>query len=126
VDGVETPLDSVLDSQVDLTPTPLVTGAKVFENPHSAPLAAVDDGVVWHRDGTAFAGEASSSPVAIRVNYSHGWSPQPEPVDWFTSVSAVEGRATFSATGYLSYAPYAAAGLLLLALGLIGWGRARR
>ena len=126
VEGVQTPLDSILDSQVDLTPTPLLTGAKVFENPHSAPLAGVEDGVVWHRDGTAFAGEASSSPLEIRVNYSGGWAPQPERVDWFTNVSAVEGRAIFSATGYLSYAPYAAAGLLLLALGLIAWGRARR
>jgi Glycosyltransferase like family 2 len=126
VEGTETPLDPILDSQVDLTPTPLITGAKVFENPQSAAMAAVDEDLVWHREGTGFAGAPSSDPLAIRVNYSDGWAPQPGQNDWFTSVSAEDGQASFSASGYLSYAPYAAALLFVLAIGFVSWGRARR
>jgi hypothetical protein len=126
VEGAETPLDPILDSQVDLTPTPLITGAKVFENPQSAEMAAVDEDLVWHREGTGFAGPPSSDPLSIRVNYSDGWAPQPGQNDWFTAVSAVDGQATFSASGYLSYAPYAAALLFVVAIGLVSWGRARR
>jgi len=126
VEGIETPLDPVLDSQVDLVPTPLITNADVFENPRVDPLASVDDDVVWHREGTGFAGPVSAGPAVLRVNYSHGWDPQPELEDWFTTVSGMDGTAVFSATGYLSYAPYAAALLFVLALGLVSWGRARR
>ena len=126
VEGAETPLDPILDSQVDLTPTPLITGAKVFENPQSAAIAAVDEDLVWHQEGTGYAGAPSSDPVAIRVNYSHGWAPQPAPNDWYTLVSAGDGQATFTGTGYLSFAPYAAALLLVAAMGLVAWGRARR
>ncbi len=126
VEGTETPLDPILDSQVDLVPTPLVTDADVFENPRVDPLASVEEGVVWHREGTGFSGPASSGPAVLRINYSHGWEPQPELEDWFTTVSGVGGRAVFSATGYLSYAPYAAAMLFVLALGLLFWGRTRR
>jgi GT2 family glycosyltransferase len=126
VEGTETPLDPILDSQVDLVPTPLVTNADVFENPRVDPLASVEDGVVWQREGTGFAGPASTAPAVLRINYSHGWEPQPELEDWFTTVSGIEGAAVFSATGYLSYAPYAAAVLFVMALGLVSWGRARR
>ena len=126
LEGTDTPLDPILDSQVDLVPTPLVTNAEVFENPSADPLASVEDDVVWHREGTGFAGPVSSGPAVLRVNYSHGWDPEPELEDWFTTVSGIEGTAEFSATGYLSYAPYAAALLLVLALGLVSWGRARR
>ncbi len=125
VEGPETPLDLILDSQVDLVPTPLVTGAEVFENPSSEPLAATSDGVVWHRQGAGFEGQAAERAM-IRVNYSHGWAPEPELQDWFVTVAADRGTASFSATGYLALAPYLAAGLLLIALVLIGWGRARR
>ncbi len=126
VEGTETPLDPILDSQVDLVPTPLVTNADVFENPRVDPLASVEEDVVWHREGTGFAGPVSSGPAVLRVNYSHGWNPQPELEDWFTTVSGMDGTAVFSATGYLSYTPYAAALLFVLALGLVAWGRARR
>jgi hypothetical protein len=126
VEGTETPLDPILDSQVDLVPTPLVTNADVFENPRVDPLASVEDGVVWQREGAGFAGTASTAPALLRINYSHGWEPQPELEDWFTTVSGIEGAAVFSATGYLSYAPYAAAVLFVMALGLVSWGRARR
>ena len=126
VEGTETPLDPILDSQVDLVPTPLVTNADVFENPRVDPLASVEEDVVWHREGTGFAGPVSSGPAVLRVNYSHGWDPQPELEDWFTTVSGMDGTAVFSATGYLSYTPYAAALLFVLALGLVAWGRARR
>jgi hypothetical protein len=127
VDGeAQTPFDTVLQSQVDLVPTPLATGARVYDNPESAPLASVEDGSTWARQGTEFAGPRSEGRALLRVNYSHGWAPQPELDDWFTTVSATDGEAHFAATGYLAWAPYLAVGLLLAALGAIAWGRLRR
>ena len=126
VEGSESPLDTILESQLDLIPTPLVTGAKVFENPDAAPLAAVGGDLAWQRQGTGFAGRPAPDRATIRVNYSDGWGPEPELDDWFTTVSAVEGAADFAAGGYLRVAPYLAAGLLALALSLVVWGRVRR
>lgn len=126
VDGEETPFDTILESQLDLVPTPLATGARVYENPESAPLASTEEGSTWRRRGTGFAGDPADGRALLRVNYSHGWGPEPELDDWFTTVSAAGGQAGFAATGYLAWAPYAAAALLLTALGLIGWGRVRR
>jgi hypothetical protein len=60
------------------------------------------------------------------VNYSHGWAPDPQRDDWFTTTSAAEGAAGFAATGYLAWAPYLAVGLLLAALASVAWGRLRR
>jgi GT2 family glycosyltransferase len=127
IDGVDTPLDAVLQSQVDLVPTPLAGGARVYENTESLPLASTDGGLTWARDGTGFAGDPSEGRALLRLNYSHGWAPDPElEDDWFTTVAAAEGSALFSGTGYLAWAPYVAAAVLLAALGAIGWGRVRR
>jgi GT2 family glycosyltransferase len=122
----ETAFDTALRSQVDLVPTPLAAGGRVYENPESSPLASAEDGQPWGRQGTSFAGPRSDGRAMLRVNYSHGWAPQPELDDWFTTVSAADGEAHFAATGYLAWAPYLAVGLLLAALGAIAWGRLRR
>jgi hypothetical protein len=122
----ETAFDTVLKSQVDLVPTPLASGGRVYENPESSPLASAEDGQPWGRQGTGFAGPRSDGLALLRVNYSHGWAPEPELDDWFTTVSAADGEAHFAATGYLAWAPYLAVGLLLAALSAIAWGRLRR
>jgi hypothetical protein len=126
LDGPESAFDQVFQSQVDLVPTPLASGARVYENPESAPLAAVAGASAWQRDGTGFSGPSSSDRALIRVSYSDGWAPDPAAEDWFTSVSAEQGEAGFTAGGYLAWAPYVAAGLLALAIVLIAWGKARR
>ena len=126
VEGDESPLDQILESQLDLVPTPLATGARVFENPDALPLAAIGDEVVWRRDGTGFAGPNRADRAVIRVSYSHGWQPEPALEDWFTTVSAAAGEARFEAGGYLRWAPYLAAALVFLALGMIVAGRLRR
>jgi GT2 family glycosyltransferase len=126
VEGTESPLDTILESQLDLIPTPLATEAKVFENPAAPPLAAVEDGPVWERAGTGFAGTEASDRAVLRVNYSHGWQPEPELADWYTTVTAADGEARFDAGGYLRWAPYLAIGLLVVALGMIVLGRLRR
>ena len=107
-------------------PTPLAAGARVFENPDAPPLAAIGDEVVWRRDGTGFAGASRTDRAVLRVSYSQGWQPEPELEDWFTTVSAAEGEARFEAGGYLRWAPYLAAALVFLALGMIVAGRLRR
>jgi hypothetical protein len=126
LDGEETVFDQVLQTQIDLVPTPLASGARVYENPESSPLAAVVDGPEWERLGTGFAGPSSAERVSMRVNHSNGWAPDPIADDWFTTVAAEQGLAEFAATGYLAWAPYVAAGLLAAALALVAWGRARR
>jgi hypothetical protein len=127
VDGeTETPFETVLQSQVDLVPTPLATGARVYENPESAPMASAEDGSSWARQGTGFTGSPAEGRALLRMNYSQGWAPQPELEDWFTTVSAEDGEAHFAATGYLAWAPYLAVGLLLAALASVAWGRLRR
>ncbi len=125
VNGEESPLDSILASQLDLLPIPLATGSQVLENPDAEPLAEVTEGVVWQRDGTGFAGAPAGERASLRVSYSDGWSPQPELVDWFTTVAAADGSAAFAAGGYLRLAPYLALGLLLGAFGLVVWGKVR-
>jgi GT2 family glycosyltransferase len=126
IEGSETSLDVVLQSQVDLVLTPLAGGARVYENTESTQLAATEEGQAWRRDGTGFAGDPSDDRVLLRLNYSHGWAPEPELDDWSTTVSASDGNARFSATGYLAWAPYVAVGVLIVALGAIAWGRVRR
>ena len=126
VEGEASPLDTILESQLDLVPTPLATGARVFENPAALPLAVVGENLVWQKEGTGFAGVATTERAAIRVNYSHGWGPEAEKTSWFTTVSGEDGEARFSAGGYLIWAPVLAAGLLVLAVSSILYARLRR
>jgi GT2 family glycosyltransferase len=124
--GAESPLQEILVSQLDLVPTPLLTGSEVYGNPAARPLASGDDGLLWARRGAGFGGAAGPGLMSILVNASDGWRPDPGSEDWHLTVSAADGSATFTGGGYLSYAPYAAAALFLAALALIGVGRARR
>jgi hypothetical protein len=126
VEGEASPLDTILESQLDLVPTPLAAGARVFENPAALPLAVVGENLVWQKEGTGFAGVATAERAAIRVNYSHGWGPEAEKTSWFTTVSAEDGEARFSAGGYLIWAPVLTAGLLVLSITSILYARLRR
>lgn len=136
--GPESPLDHILESQLDLIPTPLLPGSKVYENPGAAPLAAgslvkpvpeppLGDGeLIWARQGAGFGGRPGESRIGITVNHSPGWQPDAMSEDWHLTVAATEGAATFAGSGYLAYAPFVAAGLLLAALAFLAWGTARR
>jgi hypothetical protein len=124
--GPESPLDQILESQLDLIPTPLADEWKVYENPESEPLAAGEEGLVWDRLGAGFGGRSGTGQVRISVNQSSGWQPEAGSDGWRATVAATDGEATFSGGGYLGYAPYAAAGLLFMALVLLIWGKARR
>jgi hypothetical protein len=126
VAGPESPLDQILESQLDLIPTPLADEWKVYENPESEPLAVGEEGLVWDRLGAGFGGQPGTGQVRISVNQSSGWRPEAGSDGWRATVAAIDGEATFSGGGYLAYAPYAAAGLLFMALVLLIWGKARR
>lgn len=123
--GPEFQLDEALVAQLDLVPTPLDPESRVFENPAAIPLAATEESI-WTRSGVGFAGDPGSGRVDLAINYDPGWGPEPERVDWSTSVSAETGKATFENSSlYLGLALGTAA--LLLAAGLLlGFGRARR
>ncbi len=124
--GQESPLDLILESQLDLVPTPLAGDWRVFENPEAEPLAVSDEGNIWAREGAAFGGVAGAGRIRIAVNHSDGWDPDPGSDGWRATVSAREGTAAFAGGGYLSLVPYASVGLLVLALISLIWGKTRR
>ncbi len=78
------------------------------------------------RSGVGFTGEPDDGSVALAVNYHPGWGPDPEQVDWSTSVSAETGEASFENSSLNLGLATAAVGLLGVAFVLIGLGRARR
>ena len=127
--GPEFRLDETFAAQLDLVPTPLDDEARVFANPGSSSLVANatdGDGVDWRRSGAGYAGPPMEADVAIAVNASDGWSPEPGAVDWRQTVSAINGEARFSATSSAAFSPLAAAILLLSGAGLIFMGRRAR
>ena len=124
--GQESPLDQLLESQLDLIPTPLAGEWKVYENSEAEFLAVGENALVWDRRGTGFGGEPAPGPMRISVNYSDGWRPEPAIDGWRVTVSATEGTATFSGGGDLSFAPNAAVGLLFMALVSLIWGKTKR
>ncbi len=126
VAGPESPLDQILQSQLDLVPTPLMTESKVYENPGAMPLAAGEGDLVWAREGSGFAGPVDPGRVSIAINHAGGWEPEPESDGWHLTVGASRGTAMFSGGGYLALSPYVSAGLFLVALVLLGWGKVRR
>jgi hypothetical protein len=124
--GQESPLDLILESQLDLVPTPLAGDWRVFENPEAEPLAVSDEGNIWEREGAAFGGVAGAGRIRIAINHSDGWGPDPGSDGWRATVSASEGTGAFAGGGYLSLVPYASVGMLVLALISLIWGKTRR
>jgi len=122
LDGPMFRLDEVFLAQIDLIPTPLDPASRVFENPSSVALAqgATDD--VWRRDGAGFVGEPASGRVALALNHATGWQPESGSIEWWSSVSAVDGAASFAGSTLdqvlaLISAALAASGLVLIATG---------
>ncbi|MGI9609805.1 MAG: hypothetical protein ACR2NL_05880, partial [Acidimicrobiia bacterium] len=127
VEGQEGSFDDALSAQLDLVPTPLITGARVFENSLPSVMASAGSGLVWHRDGTGFSGpESGSNRVRISHNGDSGWSPEPGSVDWAASVAATTGSATFRTSGVGLMLPIASALLFLFAIAAMVVGRVRR
>ncbi len=120
IEGPETGLDAALVGQLDLLPTPLVTGARVYENLAREPLAGP-----WERSGSGFAGEQTGR-LRLAVNHSDGWQPDPAEADWAVSIDGQGGRADFSGSG--SAMALAALGPLTFIAGLvlIAFGRRKR
>lgn len=127
IDGPESPLDEPLQSQLDLVPTPLATGARVYENPASVPRAFGDADLVWTASGAGYQGGASGTQrVRLAENFDSGWGPDVGPLDWATTVSASDGSADYRTQGVLFVLPIVAALIFLLGFGLIVGGRLRR
>lgn len=124
--GREFRLDDVLVAQLDLVPTPLDPGSRVYENPGADPLADPESVSAWTRSGTGFAGESGPGRVSLAVNHDAGWAPDAEPVDWQTSVSASAGEAVFEGSDFDLGLALASGGLMLAALALMVVGRMRR
>ena len=119
IDGLGSPLDQILPSQLDLIPKPLLEGSAVYENPGASPLVVADNGFVWERDGAGFEGVKSDSDrVNLAYNYDGGWAPDPDQVDWAVTVAATEGLAWYRGSGLIRFLPIAAA--ILFVVSLIG------
>ena len=117
-------LEDILEAQLDLVPTPLDPGSQVYGNPSAVPIAF--EGLeVWARDGADFIGEPRSGRTALSLNYDEGWRPESGQVDWYVTVSAEEGRASFASSGMNRLLPILATTLLAFGLGLVLVGRLR-
>jgi GT2 family glycosyltransferase len=127
IDGPESPLDEPLLSQLDLVPTPLATGARVFDIPAAVPRAFGDSDLVWATSGAGYEGRASGTQrLRLAENFASGWGPDAGPLDWATTVSAADGSASYRAQGVLLLLPIVAGLVFLLGIGLVVGGRLRR
>jgi hypothetical protein len=125
INGPQSYLDGLLAVQLDLVPTPLDPEARVYENPHSVPIAAGAESI-WARDGAGFGGEPITDRVRISVNADPRWSPEPLAVDWAFSVAGEDGAARYRADPTGLVLSIASVGLLALSLGVIVVARVRR
>jgi GT2 family glycosyltransferase len=124
LDGEAFVLDDALLAQLDLVPTPLDPGSRVYENRESQPLAGTAESP-WVRDGTNFSGDRVDGPVSLAVNYAPGWEPGGVRDGWETTVDGDRGTATYSPDPAEMAFPVVTIFLLIGALTLIGVGRAR-
>ena len=118
-------LDEVFLAQIDLVPTPLDPGSRVFENPTAVPLATDGADGGWKRDGASFSGDSGSGRVTLALNHAAGWQPESGAIDWWTSVSAVDGVAEFSGSPLDRALALASIALFALGLSLVLIGRPR-
>lgn len=125
IEGPELELEAALVGQLDLLPTPLSTGARVYENLSSAEIAAADDGA-WTRSGAGYAGEPTSGRVRLAVNYDPGWQPDAVADEWAVTVDGRTGRAYYEAPAPDVAMALAGPLVFLGGLGLIIWGRRKR
>jgi hypothetical protein len=119
-------LDEVLVAQLDLVPTPLDPDSRVFENPRSVPIADSGFDDSWNRDGAGFSGDSDANRVDLAINYSDGWAPAAEPVNWYVSIDGSQGSATFRGATLEFSLAVASGGLVLVGLLFLGIGRLRR
>lgn len=116
-------LDEVFEAQLDLVPTPINSGARIFRNSVSRPIADAEGDAVWERSAGGFAGRAGPGTVTLAVNHHHGWRPDPQQSEWAVTVSAAEGEAWFDGGNAYLLLALAAPATMVLAVGLIVVGR---
>ncbi len=125
LEGDPSYLDELLQTQLDLVPTPLDATARVYENPGARPIAA-GTSVIWARSGTGFSGVPAQQRITIAVNQDEDWSPDPVLAGWAMTVDGSDGVATYLPDTAAYILPVLALTMLASALGVIIVGRARR
>ncbi len=125
LDGEESYLDGLLQTQLDLVPTPLDPSLRIYENPDARPMAA-GTSVVWARQGTGFGGVSANQPIALAVNQDDDWSPDPALDGWSLTVDGGQGSATYRADSSALILPILAMVMLMASVVAILVGRARR
>lgn len=118
-------LDDVLVAQLDLVPTPLDPGSRVFENSSARPIALAGEGV-WARAGVGFEGDSGPTRVDLAMNHDDGWEPDSEQNGWSLTVSAESGEANYRGSPTQRGLAMATVGVLLVGLVLLFVGRIRR
>lgn len=124
LEGPNFVLDDALTAQLDLVPTPLDPGSRVYENREAVPLAGNDD-IAWSRSGTGFAGARANSDITIAANYADGWQRDGTPDRWAVAVDGTPGRAWYSPPNSEFILQGAAVVVLIGGLLMIVWGRRR-
>ncbi len=126
VDGEPSSIDAALDSQLDVIPLPFDQVARVYENPTAAPIALGEEGDIWTRDGLDWVGPESDGRVALSINYTTGWEPDGERVQWHPTVSAANGVASYQPHPTNALLGWVSLGTLAAGLVLVLIGRGRR
>lgn len=119
-------LTPVLAAQVDLNPFPFAEGLRVYENVVNRPVAAADDGTVWEREGTGFAGPASDTRVRLAVQGGPGWGPDWQPEGWAGTVDGSTGHASYRLLSSDGWLAISGAVIFILGLAVGVWERVRR
>jgi hypothetical protein len=125
VDGPESSLDRALMSQFDVVPLPFDTVVRVYENPTAVAIASTGDENVWVRDGLGWSGETGTGQVTLAINYTSGWEPGGEQVDWYTTVASATGASTYPGHVVNTWLGYGSIAVLVGGLVLMGVGRRR-
>jgi GT2 family glycosyltransferase len=124
IEGEETTLDEVLVGQLDLLPTPLLGGARVYDNMSGQPLAAGSTGA-WSRSGAGFTGPEASQ-VRLALNHDWRWAPGAQPDGWSLVVDGSSGRTDYSSAPAAVALSLAGPVVAVLGVVLIALGRRQR
>jgi hypothetical protein len=110
----ESPLESLLEAQLDLVPLRSLESV-VFRNEVPAARAAAADGTPWVWDGTAYRlpeGAPASGTLYVAENADERWGPGAwTQVDWANQITVAGDTVRFSGHG----------GRRMMAIGSAGW-----
>jgi hypothetical protein len=119
-------LAPALDAQVDLVPLPLAEGIAVYENPDARTVAETESGLMWEREADGYGGRTTDDRIRLAIQGDDRWTPDWQAEGWSGTVSGSTGMARFAGSPLDLILVIAGGVLLVVGIGLAGWGRESR